>query len=241
MLSFKLAEKLEGILNGINIDFYDPTKDIYYPYSYLDITNKQKNKLALQKQLGLRQDENIPLMAIISRLTTQKGLNLVVDVFGEIMKLPIQVVILGKGDEYYQDKFMELAKNYLGKVASIITFDILLSKQIYAGSDLFLMPSKTEPCGLSQMIACRYGTIPIVRATGGLFDSIKDYYEQDGNGFVFRDFDAYQMLEKIKQALNLYSEQTKFTALQIKNMQIDFSWQNSAKEYLEKYAQLLKK
>ncbi len=236
-----IPEKLEGILNGINIDFYDPTKDIYYPYSYLDITNKQKNKLALQKQLGLRQDENIPLMAIISRLTTQKGLNLVVDVFGEIMKLPIQVVILGKGDEYYQDKFMELAKNYLGKVASIITFDILLSKQIYAGSDLFLMPSKTEPCGLSQMIACRYGTIPIVRATGGLFDSIKDYYEQDGNGFVFRDFDAYQMLEKIKQALNLYSEQTKFTALQIKNMQIDFSWQNSAKEYLEKYAQLLKK
>lgn len=236
-----VPEKLDGILNGINTVFYDPEKDILYPFNVSSLHEKQKNKTALQKSLGLNVDENSCLLAIISRLTTQKGLNLIVDVFHEIMKLPVQVVILGKGDDYYENKFRELSNTYPQRVASMIAFDIALSKQIYAASDIFLMPSKTEPCGLSQMIAARYGSIPLVRATGGLFDSIKDYQDQDGNGFVFRDFDAQQMLEKIRAALDLYKDKAKFKALAKKNMEIDFSWQASAEEYLKKYQLLVKK
>jgi starch synthase len=163
----------------------------------------------------------------------------VVDAFHDMMKLPLQIIILGKGDEYYQEKFIELAKLYPGRVASIITFDINLSKKIYAGSDLFLMPSKMEPCGLSQMIACRYGTVPIVRATGGLFDSIHDYSEPQGNGFVFKDFNADQMLDKVKEAVALYQQPQEFKALASKIMNIDFSWNASAKTYIDYYEKLL--
>ena len=235
-------EKLEGILNGINTRFYNPEEDLSLPFTYssIDFTGKAKNKQDLQTTLGLTVNPSVPVLAIISRLVTQKGLNLVVDVFHEIMKLPIQIVLLGKGDDYYQEKFVELAKAYPGRVATIIAFDINLSKRIYAGSDLFLMPSKMEPCGLSQMIACRYGTIPIVRATGGLFDSIKDYHEKNGNGFVFKDFEANQMFDKIKEAVTLYSNYPAFQKLAKRIMTIDFSWNASATLYIEKYNRLLK-
>ncbi|MDD4211899.1 MAG: glycogen/starch synthase [Bacilli bacterium] len=236
-------EKIEGILNGINTVFYDPNHDPILSSLYTPKTFHQKaiNKEYLQKSLGLVQDTTIPMIAIISRLVTQKGLNLVVDVFRDMMELPCQIIILGKGDDYYQEKFVELAKEYPGRVASIIAFDINLSKKIYAGSDIFLMPSKMEPCGLSQMIACRYGTVPIVRATGGLFDSIKDVSdtEEKGNGFVFKDFDAGQMLEKVKEAIALYQEPPQFKKLAKHIMSVDFSWNVSAKRYIEKYNQLL--
>lgn len=236
-----MPEKIEGILNGINTTFYDPEHDplIIAPYSAVTLEGKQQNKEQLQKSMGLTVNKDVAVLSIISRLVTQKGLNLVVDVFHDMMKLPLQIIILGKGDEYYQEKFIELSKLYPGRVASIITFDINLSKKIYAGSDLFLMPSKMEPCGLSQMIACRYGTIPIVRATGGLFDSIHDYSEPNGNGFVFKDFNADQMLDKVKEAITLYQQPQKFKALASKIMNIDFSWNASAKTYIDYYEKLL--
>ena len=155
------------------------------------------------------------------------------------MKEDVQVVILGKGDDYYQNKFLELAWRYREKVRTIIDFNTNLSKKIYASCDLFLMPSKMEPCGLSQMIACRYGTLPIVRATGGLYDSIKNYENGVGNGFVFKDFDANQMLDKIKYAISVYNNKEELNKLIKSAMETDFSWGASAKNYIEAYKKLL--
>jgi starch synthase len=156
------------------------------------------------------------------------------------MQENIQFILLGTGEKYYEDKFREFASWYPGRVSTLITFNNQLSKRIYAGSDLFLMPSKMEPCGLSQMIASRYGTIPIVRATGGLFDTIRDY-SNDGNGFVFKDYDSYKMLEKIKEAVHLFQNQEEFVKLAQKVMSVDFTWNKSAKEYIEMYQNISKK
>ena len=171
------------------------------------------------------------IISMITRLAGHKGIDLVLDKFDEIMQENVQFVILGTGESFYENKFREFAKRYPKRVASMITFNGDLSKQIYGGTDLFLMPSKTEPRGLSQMICSRYGTVPIVRATGGLFDTIKDYNNGKGNGFVFKDYDGNQMVSKIREAVNVYYTD-EYKKLSQKVMKIDFSWNVSAKLYI---------
>ncbi|HNZ50233.1 MAG TPA: glycogen/starch synthase [Bacilli bacterium] len=237
------GQKIVGVINGIDVDFYNPNLDSALPvnYSAETFSNKLQNKQALQRGLNLLIDANTCVISMISRLTSQKGVDLVIDKLDEIMKENVQFVLLGKGNRYFEDKFLEIAKRYSKRVSVLITYDTNLAKKIYGGADLFLMPSKTEPCGLSQMIASRYGTVPIVRATGGLFDTIKDYNDGAGNGFVFKDFDSQQMLDKIKEALTLYHDRERFNALATKIMGIDFSWNVSAASYLQMYKKMLGK
>ena len=195
----------------------------------------------MQRKLGLNEDPNACIISVISRLASHKGIDLVVDRFHDIMGENVQFIILGTGESYYENKFKQFAFSYPGRVSTSITFNTDLSKEIYAASDIFLMPSKMEPCGLSQMIASRYGTIPIVRSTGGLKDTIKDYGD-DGNGFVFQDYNSFHMLEKIKQAVNLFTlEKEKWQELVVKVMKKDFSWKASAKLYIKQYEKLLNK
>jgi starch synthase len=235
-------QKLIGIINGIDTEFYNPLTDkaLKYNFDVDHFSEKLENKKELQKALGLEVNEKVCLISVVSRLVQHKGMDLILDRFQDIMQENIQFILLGTGEKYYEDKFREFASWYPGRVSTLITFNNQLSKRIYAGSDLFLMPSKMEPCGLSQMIASRYGTIPIVRATGGLFDTIRDY-SNDGNGFVFKDYDSYNMLEKIKEAVNLFQNQEAFVKLAQKVMLVDFTWDKSAKEYIEMYQNISKK
>lgn len=234
-------QKITGIINGIDVDFYNPETDkaISYNFNSEDASKKVLNKVALQRELGLEENENKCMIGLISRLVSHKGVDILIEKFYELMKEDVQVVILGKGDEFYQNKFLELAWNFRDKVRVLIDFNMNLSRKIYSACDLFLMPSKFEPCGLSQMIASRYGAVPIVRATGGLYDSIKDYQDGEGNGFVFKDFDGDQMLDKIKSAISVYNNKEEYLALQKRAMETDFSWNNSAKNYIQMYKKML--
>ncbi|MDD4388470.1 MAG: glycogen/starch synthase [Bacilli bacterium] len=235
-------KKIVGITNGIDIEFYNPATDENLAVNYTDetIEHKQQNKAALQASFNLNPNLDIPLICIISRLVAHKGLDLVVDQFEEIMKEKVQIVILGKGDSYYQDKFQEFMRRYPGRVCTLIAFDINLSKKIYGSCDFLLMPSKAEPCGLSQMIASRYGTVPIVRAVGGLYDTVKPYNDGEGGGFVFKEYSGSEMTSTIKEAINLYNNKDKYQELMKKIMRTDFSWNVSAKSYLQLYKELIK-
>lgn len=234
--------KLFGVINGINYNLYNPATDeiLNANYDSENLVNKAENKEALQRGLNLEINPNIPIVCMITRLATHKGIDLVIDRFDEMMRENVEFIMLGTGESFYQDKFREFSKRYPKRVSTLITFDSNLSKKIYGGSDFFLMPSKMEPCGLSQMIASRYGTIPIVRATGGLYDTIKDYNNGEGNGFVFKDYDSWQMLEKIKEAIRFYDDKENYAKLAMKAMNIDFSWSASAKSYVDIYTKLLK-
>lgn len=243
------AFKLRGIINGIDTVNYDPKKDaVVKPnYDLKTIAKKKEVKKALQTKLGLEINPDACIISVISRLASHKGIDLIIDRFHDIMRENVQFIVLGTGEEYYENKFKSFAWAYPGKVAACITFNADLSKEIYAGSDAFLMPSKMEPCGLSQMIASRYGTVPIVRKTGGLSDTITDNgVEVDGkkvgNGFVFQDYNSYHMLDKIKQAAGLYTDyKDEWMELVARCMKKDFSWQASAKLYIKEYEELLKK
>ena len=236
--------KLSGILNGIDYDYYDPKNDkaIHKNYTYRSIGRKRENKLALQKELGLPADPDIPMISVISRLTDQKGLDLITDKAYELLRENIQFVVLGCGDRRYEDFFRSLQHNFGDKARALILYDKELSKKIYASSDIFLMPSRFEPCGLSQMIASRYGAVPIVRETGGLFDSIKPYRivngKPEGNGFTFASYNSSDMLYVIRQALSLYKEGNAFKDLAIKAMKTDFSWKLSAEKYADLYSNI---
>jgi starch synthase len=225
--------KISGILNGIDVDFFDPAKDKFIKQNYTlkTLDKKIKNKLALQKQLGLKQDKNIPLAGLISRLAWQKGLELFTK---EAAELPCQFVFLGTGEKKYENQLKKLAKIYPDKISAQIIFDIKLAQRIYASSDIFLMPSRFEPCGLGQMIAMRYGTIPLVRATGGLADTVDKKV-----GFSFSDFSSYAFIKTLEQALNTYYKKPeKWKKMQKNGMKKDFSWNKSAKEYLKLYEKL---
>lgn len=229
-------QKLIGILNGIDTSIYNSATDesIVKRYSFKTIQDKKENKLALQRAFNLNQQSDVCLIAIISRLATHKGMDLIVEIVDEVMKQEVQMVVLGLGETYFEEKFQSYAKKYPNRFSAIIAFNTHLSKQIYSAADLFLMPSRTEPCGLSQMIACQYGTIPIVRATGGLFDSI-----HSDNGFVFKEYDSQSLLEKINEAIGVYQKPSAFKKL-IKNAYLsDFSWTKSAQKYYEEYIRLL--
>lgn len=234
------AFKLRGILNGIDVKSYDPATDpaLFAPYSAENPAGKEVCKAELQKMLGLPVRENVPVVAMISRLVAHKGLDLVRAAIEELLADDVQFVLLGTGDSEYESYFKDLANRYKGKVVSIIAFNGDLSRKIYSGADIFLMPSKSEPCGLSQMIASRYLTVPVVRETGGLYDSIKPY-GAGGNGFTFAAYNAGDMLYVLREAVSLYKNKPEWQKLMIKAGTTDFSWQRSAEEYKKLYTDTL--
>lgn len=233
------ARKITGILNGISEEVYNPETDkaLFKNYSVSDMSGKAVCKAELQKMLGLPERADVPVIAIISRLVAHKGLDLVKCVLEELLAEDVQVVILGKGEAYYEGYFNYIADNYKGKCKSIIAYNKDLSSKIYSGADIFLMPSKQEPCGLSQMIACRYGTIPVVRRTGGLNDSITAYNvdRTTGNGFAFSNYNAHEMLYVLKDAIYTFGNKTEWNKIVNCAMTTDFSWRKSAAEYEKLY------
>lgn len=245
----KRKNDLYGILNGIDTDFFNPAADrlIKQKYSTKSLDKKINNKLALQKMLGWLPNKQIAVVGIVSRLVWQKGFDLITE---EFAKLNCQFVILGTGQKKYEEQFKKLAKKYPDKFSANITFDVKLAQQIYAGSDIFLMPSLFEPCGLGQMIAMCYGSVPIVNHTGGLADTVIDFKYYAGQlkfhfltkstGFVFKKFTSDSLLSALKRALGIYYTQPKkWRKLQINGMKQDFSWNNPAKEYLRLYKKLV--
>ncbi|SFF95836.1 glycogen synthase GlgA [Sporolactobacillus nakayamae] len=234
--------KLHGIVNGIDNELYNPQTDSQVFAKYSDPIGKKKNKIALQEHLRLPVDADIPMIAMITRLTGQKGIDLVLRVFHEMMHLGVQFVLLGTGERSDEDAFRWLAGQYSGSVSANIFFDDGLARKIYAGSDLFLMPSNFEPCGIGQLLAMRYGSLPIVRETGGLKDTVQSYNEftDEGNGFSFTNYNAHDMLYTIERAVRLYNhDRSKFTEIANRAMQLDYGWAQSAKEYIDLYETLV--
>ena len=236
------AYKIDGIVNGIDYDYYNPQEDPDIPNAFYwrALSGKKKNKEALQKQFGLDVNPDVPVIAMISRMASHKGFDLVLSIFDELMQDDVQFILLGTGEPQYEAFFSEAAKRYPGKASVNLTYNRALSKIIYAGSDIFLMPSKSEACGLSQMIASRYGSVPVVRETGGLFDTIKPYGpDRSGNGFTFASYNPYDMLHVIREAEGLYQDKDNWKALVKKVMRVDFSWDGSADKYIACYEKLL--
>ena len=238
------SHKLRGIVNGIDINIWNPATDqlLVAPY---DTTNavdaKKANKRALQEALGLEVDEGKFVVGLISRLTNQKGLDLVSAVIPGLIDGNTQVVILGTGEPEFEDAFRYYENTYKGQVCSYIAYDEALSHQIYAASDVLLVPSRFEPCGLTQLIAMRYGTIPVVRETGGLKDTVEPYnmFENTGNGYTFDRYDAGLLYDAINRAKTLYFEDREdWDRMVIRDMEKDVSWQASAWKYRDLYLQL---
>jgi len=235
--------RLRGILNGIDYGEFDPAADKRIPFNYSldDISGKAKNKKELQKRMGLPTDAGIPVIGLISRLADQKGLDLIKAAMSKIMKLGVQFVLLGTGDPAYEKYFARLETKYPAQVKANIGFDVKLAQLIYAGSDMFLMPSRFEPCGLGQLISLRYGTIPIVRATGGLADTIADYQPGDpqSNGFSFAEYAPSALLETAKRAVSIYRDKEEWDRLVRTALASDFSWRASAGKYVDFYRDAL--
>lgn len=233
------SNSLYGIVNGIDYEEFNPKKDtlIYQTFSKSNLTGKAANKAALQKDLNLIQDENIPVLGLISRLVDQKGLDLIACILEELLCDNIELVVLGTGDSKYEELFRSAMQRYPGKVSANIRFDNALAHKIYAASDLFLMPSLFEPCGLGQLISLRYGTLPIVRETGGLKDTVHSYDEtaKEGNGFSFTNYNAHDMLYTIRRAIGIFHQKALQNKLIKAAMSCDYSWNSSADRYLELY------
>ena len=235
--------KLRGILNGIDVENYNPEtdKDVFKNYSSEKLAGKAVNKRELQKFFGLPEKKDTPVMGMVSRLVSHKGLDLCKAVLDELLATTdIQLVVLGSGDTEYEEFFRGLASRYPEQVGLCLGFIPDLARKIYAGSDLFLMPSKSEPCGLSQMVALRYGSIPIVRETGGLRDSVQDSGDGEGNGFTFANYNAHEMLYTIRRAVEGYSDKKGWKILVKRAMESDNSWGKSANEYIRMYKEILK-
>ncbi len=233
--------KLSGILNGIDTVGYDPETDksIFVNFSASDPSGKAENKAALQELLGLPVKAETPVIGIVSRLVAHKGFDLIKKIMWELLETSdVQLAVLGSGDWEYESFFREAASAFPEKVGLRVGFIPDLARKIYAGSDLFLMPSKSEPCGLSQMVALRYGTVPIVRETGGLKDTITDSGDGKGNGFTFKSYDAYDMLDAIRRALAAYYDKDKWNVLVKRALECDNSWSRSAKEYIKLYKEM---
>ena len=236
------AGKLSGILNGIDTVYYDPAHDpcIVADYSAQNMEGKVQDKLALQRETGLPERADVPMLAVISRLAAHKGLDLITGcIYDLVAAHDLQLVILGKGESGFESFFRELESRFPDKVRALITYDRDLSKRVYAAADIFLMPSRSEPCGLSQMIASRYGAIPVVRETGGLYDSIKPYWVEGdtlhGNGFTFANYSAAELRERTEAALGVWYNKPERDRLVERVMTTDFSWGRSAERYLELY------
>ena len=234
------SSKIRGILNGIDTDIYNPETDnaLFENYNIDNIEGKNINKLNLQSLTGLPQNKDIPVIGIISRLVNHKGFDLITEAMEEILKERVQLIILGKGDRGYELFFKSMQDSYNEKVSARIDFNSDLARKIYAGADLFLMPSISEPCGIAQMISSRYGTVPIVRETGGLKDSIKDASLGEGNGFTFGEQSPHALYDAVKRALRVYNNKEDWGKLVKSVMKIDFSWKKSAEKYFEMYSGL---
>ncbi len=237
----RCSDKLSGVLNGIDMKLYDPRTDgrILKNFSADDMAGKEACKAELQRMVGLREEAHTPIVAMVSRLVSHKGLDLICEVLHDMMELPMQLVVLGTGDQRYEEFFHWAAQQYPGRMSVRMDYNEDLSMAIYAGADLFLMPSKSEPCGLSQMIAMRYGTVPIVRETGGLKDTVQpcESWRDAGNGFSFANYSSGDMLHVIREAVYLYKDYPDvFGRLRQRAMSCDFSWARSAREYLRIYA-----
>lgn len=236
--------KLRGILNGIDLSLYNPRTDkaLFKKYSKSNISQKAENKKGLCEMLSLNMPESTAIIGMVTRLTEQKGMDLVMHVAEEILSRDVALIVLGTGDWRFESGLKELERKYPNKVRALITFSPDLANKIYSASDIFLMPSKFEPCGLSQLIAMRYGTIPIVRETGGLKDTVMPFNEEtgEGTGFTFKTFDAYDMLDAIDRAVCSYSDKDKWGKIMLNAMSVDSSWGKSAKEYKKLYKELIK-
>jgi starch synthase len=237
------AARVTGILNGIDTDVWNPSKDAYLAahFDAQDRAGKGPCKMALLREVGLAPRAHVPVVATISRLTEQKGFDLVKQAGDELARLDAQFVFLVAGEKRYQDALLELARRYPTKIAVRLGYDEALSHRIIAGSDLFLMPSRFEPCGLTQLYALRYGTIPIVRATGGLDDTVIDHDERTrtGSGFKFADYTAQALVSTVRRALAVYKHREAWDDLVARGMLIDSSWAMSAKRYVEVYEQIV--
>jgi starch synthase len=235
--------ELTGIINGIDYDLYNPATDphIFVNYTAQQFHLKQENKAMLQNRLRLPVRRDVPVIAIVSRLVDSKGLDLVARILDELITHEdIQFIVLGTGEERYHHLFRHAAWQYPARMSANIGFDDALARQIYAGTDLFLMPSLFEPCGIGQLIALRYGALPVVRETGGLKDTIVSYnkYTGDGNGFTFANYNAHDMLYTIKRALGLFNHKPVWSGIVRNAMQSDYSWKNSARQYAALYERL---
>ena len=245
---------LYGIVNGIDYEEWSPEKDKFIPchYSMEDLSGKEKNKRALLEKSDLpetacgelsRTKKRVPLIGIVSRLADQKGFDILAEISDKLLSLDLQIVILGTGEEKYHKLFQQMEKKYSQKISVNLHFDNALAHLIEAGADMFLMPSRYEPCGLNQLYSLKYGTVPIVRETGGLADTIQDYDPDtgEGTGFVFKNYDSDELLEAVKRALQVYQNKGGWTKLMKNGMRKDFSWRASAEKYEDLYQIALQK
>ncbi len=233
--------KISGIINGIDTELYDPATDsaLFENYDKKSFHKKANNKKGLQELVNLPVCDK-PVIGMVTRLTNQKGMDLVMEVIEQILSLDMQLVILGTGDWKYETALKEIAKRYSHKLAVVINFSQDIASKIYSGSDMFLMPSKFEPCGLSQIIAMRYGSVPIVRETGGLKDTVMPFnpVTKEGRGFTFVTYNAYDMLDAIKRAVGTYNNKEEWNSCVTNAMSGDYSWGASAKEYISLYKKI---
>ena len=236
-------EDLYGILNGVDYNVWNPEIDKHIPYKYSinDLGGKYLNKKYLLNHFGIKPDVNIPLIGIVSRMVMQKGFDIFADSIIDLMDLEAQWIILGSGEDSFENLFRRLSNEFPGKVGAYIGYNNELSHLIEAGADMFLMPSRYEPCGLNQIYSLKYGTVPIVRKTGGLADTVKDWDEQnhfgfkDGNGFSFYDYSGYALYKSVERAVNTFKQPKIWKKIQANGMALDFSWTRSAEKYVELY------
>ncbi len=234
---------LHGIVNGIDAHLWNPAADeyIFRKYDAKSIEAKEENKKALLTRFGLEVADRRPVIGAISRLVDQKGFDLVLDIMDEVLKGDVQFVMLAAGDKEYEKKFEQLQKRNAKKMGLVLGYDDELAHLIEAGSDMFLMPSRYEPCGLNQMYSMRYGTLPVVRATGGLDDTVEDHTGSGkGTGFKFEKYDSRELLKAIQRALKVYQQPDEWKKIMRNGMQKDFSWENSARKYINLYKELLR-
>ena len=239
----KRKADLSGILNGIDLERFNPEVDeeIYKKYSLDTIEDKKENKKHLQEISSLKTDPSAPILGLVGRLAEQKGIDLLAEILPSLAKEEAQLIILGTGEPKLEKIIQEAAKKYPEKISATLDFDAALAQKIYAGADMFLMPSRFEPCGLGQLIAMRYGTVPIVRATGGLADTVPEYNPQtkEGAGFSFHEFKAKDFLAAIERALKMYHNKNEWLKIVKNGMAGDYSWNKSSEEYLKLYQKLL--
>lgn len=234
---------LTGILNGIDYDMWDPDNDrvIYENFNPKTTSKITVNKIMLRKELGLEPAEEKPLLSVVSKLTEQKGLDLLIECLPQIIDLGYQVAVLGSGDKKFENMLRKAKNRYKRDLSVTIGLDDKLERKVYAGSDMLMMPSRFEPCGLGQIIALRYGTVPVVRGTGGLLDTVRDYSEDSskGNGFIFHELSKLSLLDALIRAISVYEDKKKWERLVKRAMKEDYSWRMSGKKYLEMYKSLL--
>jgi starch synthase len=239
----KRKNDLYGIINGIDTSVWNPEKDKHLEkkYSAKNLSLKLVNKQVLAEKFGFKYDENIPIIGMISRLYEAKGYDLIMEVFPELMKMNLRMVLLGTGSKKYHNFFEKMANKYPDKFACYLGFNDEIAHLIEGGADIFMMPSRYEPCGLNQMYSLNYGTVPLVRETGGLADTVVRFNEKtgEGNGFSFKQYEGAALIKELKRALKIFEDKKTWSKIMREGMKCDFSWSSSAKKYIELYKTML--